>query len=427
MTVDSQRKLPPGPTLTPEQQQVRWAMHPLSFLEEQRAEHGDVFTVQIFDDEPWVMVADPELVGAIFSAPAEILEAGASNRVLSPLIGPTTLLRLEGAEHMKRRRLLLPPFQHDRARGFAGAMREAIEAELDPWPTGSPLPAWPRMHRVTLEAILAAVLGGSPAKTLQRLRTGILALRVPAAPGERLSLAAFGEATERAAEILMGEVRRRRANAARGPDDVLELLLSASHLDGSPLTDAEVRDETLGLLIAGHETTATALAWSLERLAASPAALAKVAAEADDGGGPYTDATIRETLRIRPVLPFVTRSAKQAFQLGAYLVPPGTTIAPSILLIHHRDDIYPEPSMFRPERFLDSSPPPFAWIPFGGGVRRCIGATFAQLEVRVVLATLLAHVSLKSADTGAEEPMRSRAASLTPARGGRVSVEKLER
>jgi len=220
--------------------------------------------------------------------------------------------------------------------------------------------------------------------------------------------------------MIAAEVAQRRADCETDRhNDVLALLLDATYEDGSSLSEAELRDELLMLLMAGHETIAMSLTWTLERLARAPDVLARTAAEAQEGGGPYTEAVIYETLRMRPVVPGFMRLVKEPFQLGDYLLPPGTAIAASVLLVHHRPDIYPDPGVFRPERFLKRPPDTYTWIPFGGGVRRCLGAVFAMLEMRVVLSTLLARTSIHA--RGPEpEAMRNLALMLTPSRGGRI-------
>lgn len=412
--------LPPGSELPRSRQTARWVMRPLAFLEQLRERHGDVFTIHLANEEPWVVVSDPELIKQVFAAPADVLHAGEGNRVMQPIFGLDSVLLLDEARHLQQRRLLLPPLHGDRVRGYAEAIRGLVEAEVDAWPVGEDVPAWPRMQNVTLEAILRIVFGasGDPHR-LAPLREAVKGLNIPTAPGEERSQA-FRAALAHADALVLAEVEHRRAAGGRG-DDVLALLLAARDEDGTPMTDREIRDNLITLLVSGHETTATSIAWALERLARTPQAMRRIEAEAPDGGGPYTEAAIRETLRMRPALPMVARLTKRPFQLGEHLIPEGVTINPSILLLHHRPDVYPRPHDFLPERFLDTPPGTYTWIPFGGGVRRCVGASFAMLEMRVILSTLLARASVRASEPE-PEGMRSRAVTLVPARGARVTL-----
>ena len=412
---------------------------PLSFLRALQKEHGDLFTIHLVGEEPWVMVADPELAKLIFRAPADVLHAGEPKRILEPILGASSILLLDEAPHIRQRRLLLPPFHGDRMERYEAVMREAAEAELARWPTGVAAPSAPHMGRITLEVILRAVFGVTEPAHLDPLREAMRALLDFTAADARTVLVALGEperlegermsgfrgALARTDELVFAEIGRRREQAdVERREDVMSLLLGARHEDGSPMSDRELRDELLTLLIAGHETTAATLAWALERLVRTPRALERTAAEAPDGGGPYTDAAIQETLRLRPVFPMVARAVKKPFELGDHTLPPGVTVMPSIALIHRRPDLYPEPDSFRPERFLDHPPRTYTWIPFGGGVRRCLGASFSMLEMRVVLSTLLAHARLRSPEAAPEMATR-RVISLPPSGGGRVILEKL--
>jgi cytochrome P450 len=317
---------------------------------------------------------------------------------------------------------------------YGEVMREVVEAEVERWPTGVPAPAWPRMQAITLEVILRAVFGVVQRERLDPLRAALsemldfagdnlrMAVLVLAGPRRMAEsrLLGFRALMARVDELVLAEIARHRAyDDLETRDDVLSLLLAARHEDGTGMSDAELRDELMTLLVAGHETTATSLAWALERLTRHPEAMARTAAEAEDGGGPYTDAVIQETLRLRPVLPAVARHVKLPFELGDHLIPAGATITPSILLMHCRPDVYPDPAAFRPERFLEQPPGTYTWIPFGGGVRRCIGASFALFEMRVVLSTLLARATVRAAEPR-REGTRRRAITLTPSRGARV-------
>jgi cytochrome P450 family 135 len=397
-------------------------MRALAFLQEMRERHGDLFTLRLVGGQSLLVVADPELVKQVFSAPPDVLHAGEGNdRVLGPLFGEHSLILLDEDRHMSHRRLLLPALHGPRLERQAGAIRAQVEAVLETWPAGEEIAALPWMRALTLEVVIRTSFGDVGEERLASLRAALGALRLPlsARDGARPE---FRNAVAHAEAVVGEEVARRRSESLPTGDDLLSLLLEARHEDDSPLSEAEIRDELITLAMAGAETTAGSLAWALERLARAPKALAGVVAEAPDGGGPYTDATIYETLRMRPVVPMSARLVKRPFELDGRSIELGTVIAPSALLIHHRADIYPEPMEFRPERFLDQPPGTYTWIPFGGGIRRCIGASFALLEMRIVLSALLSRLTPYAADSRPEE-MRSRANTMLPARGGRIVLE----
>lgn len=417
------RGLPPGPELSPARQTARLAMRPLAFLEEQRRRFGDVFTVRVSGEAPWVMVGDPEPIREVFRAPGDVLHAGEAKRgVLAPLLGESSVLLLDEGPHARQRRLLLPPFGPRRVERHETAMRAAAERALAEWPLGQEAETAPRTRAIALEAILYAVFGVGGSERLPALREALGRLRFPDNAREGHT-PAYRRRVEAVDGLLYAEIAARAAKPDREEGDVLSLLLDARHEDGSAISPGEIRDELLTLLIAGHETTANALAWALQLLAHHPQALAATEVEAGEGGGPYTDAVVKETLRLRPPVPTVVRLVKRPFGLEGQAIPPGVTIRPAPLLVHHRADIYPEPHIFRPERFLEGTPDPGAWLPFGGGDRRCIGARFALLEARVVLAALLSRATLRHAE-GEPEPMRNRDLTLTPARGARVTLER---
>jgi cytochrome P450 len=427
--------LPPGPELPPARQSRRWMGRPVSFLRELHAEHGDLFTIQLQYQEPCVVVADPQHVKEVFTAPPGVLHSGEANAHLAPALGFNSLPTLDGDAHLRHRKLLLPPFHGERVSRYREIMRAAAERELERWPRGEAGPASGRMSALTLEVILRAVFGVEERENLDPLRDAMSGLIV-AAEGARLALLGRGErlGEERFAEfrdilslsheLVLAEIARHRSDPRlEERDDVMSLLLQARYEDGSAMTDVDLRDELMTLLLAGHETTAMSLAWALERLARHPEALRGVVAEAEAGGGPYTEAAIRETLRICPVFAVVARKVKQPFELGGYTIPPGVTIMPSPVLVHHRPDIYPQPDEFRPERFLDRPPGTYTWIPFGGGVRRCLGSGFALLEMQVVLSTLLARV--RPRPVGPEpEGARRRLITLGPAHGAELILEE---
>jgi len=426
--------LPPACELPRARQTTRWMARPLGFLRALQKEHGDLFTLHLLREEPWVMVADPELVERIFRAPADVLHGGEPKRILEAVVGPHSVLLLDESRHMRQRRLLLPPFHGERMARYGETMRAAAEAELERWPLGVAAPSATHMRAITLEVILRAVFGVTDGEALEPLREALgrllsftagdmrivlVVLGEPERLGEERA-AGFREAMARTDELVLAEIARRRGEAGvEQREDIMSLLLQARHEDGSPMSDAELRDELVTLLIAGHETTAASLAWALERLVRSPEAMERAVAEAGEGGGPYIEATIQETLRLRPVFPMVARAVKKPFELGDHTIPPGVTLMPSIALVHRRPDVYPDPDSFRPERFLEKPPATYTWIPFGGGVRRCLGAGFALFEMRIVLTALLARTEVRAAEPEPETAKR-RIIALSPSRGGRV-------
>jgi cytochrome P450 len=430
--------LPPGSGVPRARQTARWMARPLTFLRSLQKEHGDVFTIHLLHEEPWVMVSDPELVKRIFQAPAEALHAGDPKRILEPIVGPSSVLLLDEGRHMRQRKLLLPPFHGDRMTRYGETMRAVAEAELERWPMGVPVPSAQHMGAITLEVILRAVFGVTERERLDPLREALgglldftaadarvvlVALGDPQRLGEE-RLAGFRAVLARTDELVLEEIALRRAQPdVASREDIMSLLLQARHEDGSPISDAELRDELVTLLVAGHETTAATLAWALERLARTPAALERAVAEVDAGDGDaYLSAAIYETLRLRPVFPMVARAVREPFELGEYTLPPGVTVMPSIALLHRRADIYPDPDSFRPERFLEKPPGTYTWIPFGGGVRRCIGASFSLFEMRIVLSALLSRARVRAAEPEPETAKR-RLIALPPSRGGRVVLE----
>ena len=396
-------------------------LRPLAFLEQMRERYGDVFEVGLPGGDSLLVVSDPVLVERVFQAPAKVLHPGEANRRgLGWLYGDHSLALLDERPHLDHRRILLPAFHGDRMAGLADAVREVADRRLATWPLGEDFAALPLLRELTLEIAIRTAFGAEDRPGIASLRDTFLELHAPA------TIKGGGAASRRlvneAGALVESEVARRRGGSRRRDGDVLGILLDARLEDGSPLSDAEIRDEVVTMLAAGYETTATALAWTLERLARAPQTLAAVEREAEDGGGPLTDAAIHETLRMRPPVPMSARLVKQPFRLGPRELAPGTVIGVSALLVHHREDIYPEPQAFRPERFLGKQPGTYTWIPFGGGVRRCPGAGFALRELRVVLGSLLSRATLRTVDP-APEGMFSGKNTITPADGARISLE----
>ncbi|MCW3012920.1 MAG: cytochrome [Solirubrobacterales bacterium] len=427
--------LPPGPRMSLPLQSLAWGFRPVPFLLRAQQQYGDVFTIRIAAEPPWVMLGHPDAVKEVFTGPPDKLLAGEANQVLRPILGDHSVLLLDGREHLRERRLLLPSFHGERMQRYGELMREIAEDELATWPTGTELALAPRMQAVTMEIILRAVFGVRDAARLDALRRALgELLRFVTDPRTVAVVATLGldRATRfKAFRSALGPVDRllyeeiaahRAAGDLREREDILSLLLQATHEDGAPMTDLELRDELLTLLVAGHETTATALSWAFERLLRTPGAYARLRDEAAGGDGTaYAEAVAHETLRLRPVLPVVLRKLTEDMTIAGHDLPAGTTVAPSIVLVHRRAAVYPDPHAFRPERFLGVKPGTYTWIPFGGGVRRCLGAAFALYELQVVLHAVARHTSLRAAGA-ANEGVKRRAITLAPGRGAAVVV-----
>jgi cytochrome P450 len=430
--------LPPGPGGPQPLTAARFMLQPASFLDGAAARFGDSFTVRLSAERTVVITSDPATVKRVFTGDPDKLLAGVGNVILQPLLGPRSVLLLDGPEHMRQRRLMLPPFHGERMRAYGETMREIAERHVARWPRRSPFPAQRSMQAITLEVILRAVFGATDAREVARLAQPLRAVLDATASQRRLLLlqltsskdagprspwGRFRKLIEPADAVIREQIAARRADAVEA-DDILSLLLAARDEDDRPLTDDELRDELMTLLLAGHETTATALSWTLERVVRHPAVLARLTEEArsEDSDGAYLDAVIKETLRLRPVIPGVVRYLTEPFEADGRLLPAGVHVAPSIYLLHRRPDLYPEPRAFRPERFLDRPAGTYEWIPFGGGIRRCLGASFALSEMNVVLGTILRDVDLKPAPAAKGERTSRRAITYVPARGARITI-----
>ena len=396
------------------------------FLEWARRRYGGAVYMRTLFDDGFVMLFDPELVKELFQGPHEQLNAGEANALLGPILGERSVLLLDGREHLRQRRLMLPPFHGRRMQAYAEAMRAAVDAEIDSWPVGQEFGLLPSLQAITLRVIMRAVFGFTPGPAEDELQRRLREMIAPVARprglvlmftlgrlGRRTDAVQRFEASKRAVdEILYAEIaRRRQADDLAERDDVFSSLLLAEDENGERLTDREVRDELVTLLIAGHETTATGLAWTFDLLLHTPDVLERC--------GPhdtaYLDAVVKESLRLRPVIPGVGRVVRhEPFRVGQYEVPIGMEINPSIRIIHRRGDLYPEPAAFRPERFLsENAPDTYTWVPFGGGTRRCLGASFALMEMRIVLSRVLERCALRAASTTPED-VQFRGITLAP-------------
>jgi cytochrome P450 len=427
---------PPGPRLPGLVQGFSYSRDPIGFFIRLQRRYGDLFSVSFPYFGRVVYVADPELVKRVFTADPAGFHAGEANAtVLEPALGPNSVLTLDEGEHLRQRKLLLPPFHGERVRRYGELMAEITERDIQTWPLGEPFALRPHTQRITLAVILRAVFGVSDAERFARAALLVDSFarrsnRIIQMPFLRRNLGRFGpwarfqRARAELDEFIYEEIAARRAEEDDGErDDVLSLLLRAEHEDGSPMSDEELRDELVTVVGAGHETTATALAWALERLLRAPRALARLRESIEAGDDEYLDAAIKEALRVRPVIVDVARKLTAPAEIGGYELPAGTFVLPAIAAMHYREDVYPDPHEFRPERFLDGSGDKYTWIPFGGGVRRCIGAAFAQYEMRVVLRTILERAELSAPDPRPEK-VRVRNITLAPGAGGRVVLER---
>ncbi len=433
--------LPPGPRLHPVLQTAGFMLFGGRFLQAVHRRYGDAVTLRTVFDERFVMLFDPQLVRELFQGSAARLHAGEANALLGPILGQRSVLLLDEGEHLRHRRLMLPPFHGQRMLTHVQTMRDAADAEIDAWPVGEPFAMLETMQSLTLQIILRAVFGmdfgpDHPAsdELRRRLRLMVdplarprgLMMMAAAVRGRRNGKAVREFEARKAAvdEIVYAEVARRRAAPdLEAREDVFSALLLARDEAGEGLSDEEVRDELLTLLLAGHETTATGLAWTFDLLLHD----ARVAQRAGEREERYLDALVKESLRLRPVIAGVGRVVRQEpFSLNGYQVPVGIEINPSIRTIHRRADLYPDPERFVPERFLGPGgadvPDTYTWLPFGGGTRRCLGASFALTEMRVVLGRVLERCALTAVDS---QPAKTvfRAITLAPKGGVRVRQE----
>lgn len=425
--------LPPGPRLPRPVAALNWTFRPIRFLEKCAERYGDCFTVQLPPPAGAVVhVHNPEGVKQVFTGDPEALHAGEVNAIeLGSLLGENSLLTLDGQRHLRERRLMLPPFHGERMTQYGETMARIARESLAGWPVGRPFAMRERFRDITLEVILSAVFGLEPGPRTDSIRAAVAKLmtatdhwaaaipilqrRLPGwSPWKR-----FVEARATVDDLLYAEIGRRRGELGGGERiDIMSMLLTAEYEDGARMTDREVRDELITLLAAGHETTTSGLSWTFELLFRNPQCQARLEEElASAQGEPeYLDAVIKEALRMRPVVPAVGRRLKAPFELNGYLLPAGAIVVPDIYLAHHRADTYPDPYRFRPERFIEEQAGTYTWFPFGGGVRRCVGASFATFEMKIVLREVLAHARLGPATPRPDRIVR-RHVTIRPKRG----------
>ena len=433
-------------------QTARFVTRPLEFFEQQVEEFGPTFTLRLAGVPTLVMLTRPADLKAMFTAPTDQMHAGEANsHAFGPVVGTRTHFVLDRESHLERRRLMLPPFHGDRMHEYGEAMAEVTARAVAGWPRGEVFAAHPELQRITLQVILRTVFGLDEQaardeqliRQLVRLANEALASPLLMARPLQLDLGRFSpwgrvvRVVRETDRLLLAEIRKRReAGDAAERKDILSMLLLARDEQGSGLTDAEVRDELTTLVLAGHETTGTALAWALECLLRRPEVVRRIRAElaqvAGAGGVPrgrdelarleYLDAVIKEVLRFRPIMAFGgTRILQAPWRVGEWEVPAGAGVANALSMVHRRADLYPEPREFRPERFLGKRPDPYEWTPFGGGVRRCLGMAFALYEMKIVLARLFSTVELELAQEGEVRPV-TRGFFIAPAKGLPIRV-----
>lgn len=430
-------RLPPAIEQPRLLQTLRFSVRQIQFVFRAQRELGDVFLMRsMVNREVLALTSHPDHVKSLFTAKPEQVPSLTGESPLRPIVGANSVLTATGARHMRQRKLLLPAFHGEAVERYAALIADAAEREIDRWPLGKEFALVSRMQAVTLNVIMAGIFGikgrpepGTPEHDLRR------AIRYILAVSERPE-AQIAELINTGRDEPVGLVRvllavldryvyatiASRRTAARG-DDVLSMLLDAKTENGERMTDEELRDELLTLVLAGHETTANSLAWAFERLLRTPAAYDRLreSVRSGDGADEYVDATIYEAMRSRPVVPIIGRTVTVPWQLGDYRIPAGSSVLVSILLVHHREDIYPRPFAFEPERFLGSKPGTYTWIPFGGGIRRCLGASLAMAEQRIVMKAIAQRTDMVAPDPEPEHA-RHRNVTMIPAKGARVVV-----
>ncbi len=425
--------LPPGPRGPAIVNSVQLVRRPIQSLTGWRERYGDVFTVPLVVFGVGVYVADPDAIRDMFTGDQSDLLAGEANSPLGPILGERSVLLLDGAEHLRQRKLLLPPFGGSAVGGFREVTREVANAEVDTWRAGDRFALRARMQHLTFDVIARAVFGVTERARIERLRSALVSLigmqwafalpgfarrdLGPASPWGR-----FQRRLRAADALLLEEIDRRR----RDPDlaeytDVLSLLLRARDEDGEPMSDAELRDELTTLLLAGHETTATGLAFAFDLLLRNPAVLARLRNELESGDDTYLDAVVSESLRLRPVIDAAERTLTKRRTIAGWDLPPGIRVYPAIALVHLREDLYPRAREFRPERFTEEGARSYSWIPFGGGIRRCIGAALAQAEMAEVIRTVVTRAELRP-QRAEPDPVVLRGITLAPKHGTPVEV-----
>ncbi len=442
-------KLPDGPQQPRLLQLIQWIADPLSYLDTCAERYGDTFTLRLATFEPIVFLSDPQAIQEIFTADAKQFDSGRTNGIVRPLVGDHSLLLLDGTQHQRQRRLLMPPFHGERMHSYSQIICESAKQVPSQWTIGEPFEVRAAMQDITLEVILHAVFGLSEGERYQQLKPLLAAmLNMTDSPlsssllffkflqqdlGDWSPWGRMMRRRQQIYELFQAEINERRTQPELTGNDVLSLIMSARDENGQPMTDAELQDELMTLLVAGHETTATALAWAFYWIHKLPLVREKLLSELDSLGDdpepmaiarlPYLTAVCSETLRIYPIVPFAfLRVSNSAVQIREHHFDADTKLAACIYLTHHREDLYPEPNQFKPERFIERQYSPYEYLPFGGGNRRCIGLALAQLEMKLVLATILSRYQLALVDSKPVKPIR-RGLTIAPDGGVRMVLQ----
>ena len=427
--------LPAGPSAPGLFNTINWQTRTTAFLDSAHKRYGDVWTLRLVGGTIFIMLSEPKLIEDVLSTDPEVLHAEA--RLATQLVGETSVLVTQGREHDAKRDLLEPFFKSDHVKEYRPEIARICERELEGWPLNESMPLLPRLRKITLSVMMSCVLGEAEGPRHDALHARMENL-LGASPWRMLRHQirhmrkmgpekSFLEMRQAVDTILFEEIEEARNDEHLDErDDVLAMLVKATHPDGSPLTEREIRDQTMTLLMQGYTSTANGLAWALERLMRHPEALERARSEAQTDSEEYLDAVVKETLRLRPALPFVMRRVNQPYRLAEYDLEPQTMIACNLYLLHRRADLFPDPDRFDPERFLGEQPGRYTWIPFGGGrVRNCVGASLAMTEMKVVLRTLLQRARLEPVGDGDEE-IRRLGVGFTPSKGARAKlVERL--
>lgn len=434
--------LPPGPRGPAMLLTMHWLRRPFEFLEDCHERFGEAFTFRLPQLPPLVVFSSPDVVKTVFAEPGDAMHAGAFNRSLSAFLGDKSVLMVDGRAHMRKRKLLMPPFHGERMLAYGDLMMELADDAIDGLPEGQSFSLHERMNGIALDVILRSIFGVEKGEREQQMKASITELLevmtwppllIPFMRKDLGPLSPWGRAVrllKKSDEGLYEEIRSRRTGGTAGREDILSLLIDARDEEGKPMEDAELRDELVTLLVAGHETTATALTWAMRWVLADPAVEDKLRAELDRAGEltpqkvqslPYLDATAREALRLCPVIPIVGRILQEPVTLGGWDLPAGVGVLCSIYLAHRRPETYEDPTRFWPDRFLQKKLSPAEWFPFGGGIRRCIGMAFALFEMKMVLARLFRRTRMKLDADGPIKPVR-RSITLMPEGGLRVRL-----
>ncbi len=444
-------QLPDGPQTHPWIQTQQWLMQPLAYLEDCAQRYGDIFTLRIGPVfMPQVLVSHPQAIQQIFAADPKQLDSGEAAGIKSPLLGQQSLLALEGKPHQRQRKLLTPPLHGERMLTYGSLMRSITEQQIQQWQVGEPFPVLPSMQAISFEIILKAVFGLEDGDRYQTLKDQLIAILNPKAPlitalmflfpGLRQDFGAwspwgqFLHQIQQIDDLIYAEIQDRKQNDSSSRTDILSLMMAARDEQGQPMTDVELRDELITLLVAGHETTASSLAWALSWIHQQPAVHQKLLQELEELGedpdpnivfrSPYLNAVCCETLRLYPVAMLaLNRVVKSPIEILGYRLAPGTLVVPCIYLTHHREALYPNSKQFRPERFLEQQFAQSEYLPFGGGNRRCIGMAFALFEMKVVLATILSRCQMAVGDSNPLQPAR-KGALLAPAKGAQMVIKE---